>query len=227
MILLAAFLLGGTFGVGLWLYISGFITRLQADIYNNYIELFPKKRPLFQPHFATIQQKKCGHILRYFFITGFLCALLTALAENPLFALWLGGILILLWAIAYLDWQYQLISPTPCLWLLAFGLFGAAQSFSPLTLEQSLQSAVIFFLIFYGIYWIAKWYYQKEAFGQGDYWLALGIGSYLPLEDLPLFLFIASALGILLAIFSKRKDNFLPFAPFLCLAVLVVFSLNY
>ncbi len=227
MILFASFFLGGVFGVALWLYISGFITRLQGDIYNNYIELFPQNCPQFQPHFAAIQQKKSGHILGYFLITGLIFALITAIIKNPLFALWLGCTIILLWTIAYLDWQYQLISPTPCLWLLALGLFGTIQSLSPLTLVQSLQSAVIFFFVFYGIYQLAKWYYQKEALGQGDYWLALGIGSYLPAECLPLFLLIACLLGILFAILFKRKDRFLPFAPFLCVSILVVLTINY
>ncbi|VEH68235.1 type 4 prepilin-like proteins leader peptide-processing enzyme [Rodentibacter pneumotropicus] len=140
-----------------------------------------------------------------FCIVGFLFALLTLTAENAFLTLWIGCSIVLLWAIAYLDWQYQLISTTPCLILTALGFIGASQSFSSLTLEESLQSAVIFFLLFYGIYWIAKWYYKEEAFGQGDYWLALGIGSYLPLKHFPIFLLIACLLGIFFTFLSTKR----------------------
>lgn len=227
MILLSAFLLGGIIGILLWLYVSNFIERLQRDIYHTYIELFPQHPPLFQPHFADIQGKKCGHILGYFFFCGILFACLINLTDNPFLALWLGSSVILLWAIAYLDWQYQLISPTPCLWLTALGLMGATQSLSFLTLEESLQSAVGFFLVFYGIYWGAKWLYKKEAFGQGDYWLALGLGSYLPFEHFPFFLLISCLLGIVFALISQKRNAFLPFAPFLCVSTFVVWLLNY
>ena len=221
MIAFASFLLGGIFGIGLWLYVSGFIERLQADIYNTYTELFPQNSSSFQPHFATIQTRKCGHILWYFFTVGlFFCLLNTVLGES-LLVLWFGATLMLLWAIAYLDWHYQLISPTPCLWLTALGFFGAEHAFTSLSLQASLQSAVGFFLIFYSIYWLAKWYYKKEAFGQGDYWLALGIGSYLPLETLPQFILIACILGILFALLFRKTKEFLPFAPFLCFSLMV------
>lgn len=227
MIYFASFLLGGIFGIALWLYVSTFTKCLQTDIYHSYIELFPQNPPPFQPHFSIIQEKKCGHFSLYFFTVGFLFALLTLTAENALLTLWLGCSIVLLWAIAYLDWQYQLISTTLCLILTALGLIGASQSFSSLTLEESLQSAVIFCLVFYGIYWIAKWYYKEEAFGQGDYWLALGIGSYLPLKHFPIFLLIACLLGIFFTFLSTKRLVFLPFAPFLILSSFVVWLFNY
>ncbi|OOF42551.1 prepilin peptidase [Rodentibacter trehalosifermentans] len=227
MILLAAFLLGGISGIALWLYISGFIENLQREIYTTYRELFPQNPPVFQSHFASIQGKKCGHILGYFFLCGAIFTALNIITKNPFYALWLGGTILLLWTITYLDWQYQLISSIPCLWLTTLGLFGAFQSFSVLTLEQSLQSAVGFFLVFYGIYWVAKWYYKKEAFGQGDYWLALGLGSYLPFEHFPFFLLIACLSGILFRLIFPKRNDFLPFAPFLCLSTFVVWLVNY
>ena len=70
MIYFTMFLLGGILGIALWFYLSGFITRLQQDISATYVELFPQNRSPFQPHFASIQQKKCGHILRYFLVLG-------------------------------------------------------------------------------------------------------------------------------------------------------------
>ena len=47
MIYLASFLFGGISGVVLWCYVSVFITCLQKDIYDAYIELFPENAPFF------------------------------------------------------------------------------------------------------------------------------------------------------------------------------------
>ena len=49
----------------------------------------------------------------------------------------------------------------------------------------------VFFIVFYAIYWIAKFYYGKEAFGRGDYWLAMALGSFIHLETLPHFFIIS------------------------------------
>ena len=66
--------------------------------------------------------------------------------------------------------------------------------------------------------------YNKEALGRGDYWLALGIGAYLTIEHLPLFLFIACLLGIM-AYWISRKPV-LPFAPFLCLSLIITSAIK-
>lgn len=148
MIYFTMFLLGGIFGIALWFYLSGFITRLQQEIYATYIELFPQNRSPFQPHFASIQQKKCGHILRYFLSVGVGFIFLQIAFKDSIFTVWFGLTLLILWAISYLDWHYQLISTTPCLWLLTIGLFGADNNFSLLTLSESIKSAASFFYCF-------------------------------------------------------------------------------
>ena len=144
--------------------------------------------------------------------------------QNELFTLWLAITLSLLFVISWLDWHYQLISPTPCLFLFLLGLFGAHQEFSILTLSQSLENAVSFFGVFYIIYHLSKCFYKKEALGRGDYWLALGIGTYLTIAHLPLFLFIACLLGII-AYWIYRKPV-LPFAPFLCISLIVTSAIT-
>ena len=227
MIYFAMFLLGGILGIVLWFYLSGFITRLQQEIYATYVELFPQNRSPFQPHFASIQQKKCGHILRYFLSVGVGFIFLQIVFKDSLFAAWLGFALLVLWAISYLDWHYQLISTTPCLWLLTLGLFGADNNFSLLTLSESIKSAASFFIVFYAIYWLAKFYYGKEAFGRGDYWLAMALGSFIHLETLPHFLLLASVLGIYFALIDKKKKEFLPFAPFMNISAIIIHFVKY
>ena len=227
MIYFAMSLLGGILGSALWFYLSGFITRLQQEIYATYVELFPQNRAPFQSHFASIQQKKCGHILRYFLSVGVGFIFLQIVFKDSLFAAWFGLTLLVLWAISYLDWHYQLISTTPCLWLLTLGLFGADNNFSLLTLSESIKSAASFFIVFYAIYWIAKFYYKKEAFGRGDYWLAMALGSFIHLETLPHFLLLASVLGICFALIDKKKKEFLPFAPFMNLSAIIIYFVKY
>lgn len=68
MIYFTMFLLGGILGIALWFYLSGFITRLQQNIYAIYVELFPQNRSPFQPHFASIQQKKVRSYFEVFFL---------------------------------------------------------------------------------------------------------------------------------------------------------------
>ena len=53
---------------------------------------------------------------------------------------------------------------------------------------------------------------------------ALGIGSYLSIAHLPLFLFIACLLGIIVYWISRKPV--LPFAPFLCLSLIITSAIN-
>ena len=219
MMTLAFFLLGGLAGIFAWLYIDRFIPNLQQEIYQNYIELYPENRPIFHSEKAAIQSQKCGHIFLYFLGFGLCFAALYHFLQDELFTLWLAITLSLIFVISWLDWYYQLISP-----LFFLGLFGAHQKFSILTLSQSLESAVSFFGVLYIIYHLSKWFYKKEALGRGDYWLALGIGAYLTIEHLPLFLFIACLLGIMAYWISRQPV--LPFAPFLCLSLIITSAIT-
>jgi len=215
MMTLAFFLLGGLAGIFAWLYIDRFIPNLQQEIYQNYIELYPENRYLFHRKKAAIQSQKCGHIFLYFLGFGLCFAVLYYFLQDELFTLWLAITFSLFFVISWLDWHYQLISPTPCLFLFFLGLFGAHQEFSILTLSQSLESAVSFFSVFYIIYHLSKWFYKK---------LALGIGAYLTIAHLPLFLFIACLLGIIVYWISRKPV--LPFAPFLCISLIITSAIT-
>ena len=84
--------------------------------------------------------------MRYFLSVGVGFIFLQIAFKDSIFTVWLGATLLILWAISYLDWHYQLISTTPCLWLLTIGLFGADNNFSLLTLSESIKSAASFLL---------------------------------------------------------------------------------
>lgn len=84
--------------------------------------------------------------MRYFLSVGVGFIFLQIAFKDSIFTVWIGLTLIILWTISYLDWHYQLISTTPCLWLLTLGLFGADNNFSLLTLSESIKSAASFLL---------------------------------------------------------------------------------
>jgi leader peptidase HopD len=114
MMTFAFFLLGCFAGIFTWLYIDRFIPNLQQEIYQNYIELYPENRPIFHSEKAAIQSQKCGHIFLYFLGFGLCFAALYYFLQDELFTLWLAITLSLIFVISWLDWHYQLISPTPC-----------------------------------------------------------------------------------------------------------------
>ena len=118
MMTFAFFLLGGFAGIFAWLYIDHFIPNLQQEIYQNYIELYPENRPIFHSEKAAIQSQKCGHIFLYFLGFGLCFAALYYFLQDELFTLWLAITLSLIFVISWLDWHYQLISPTPCLFFI-------------------------------------------------------------------------------------------------------------
>lgn len=200
MIYFIMFLLGGILGIALWFYLSGFITHLQQEIYATYVELFPQNRSPFQPHFASIQQKKCGHILRYFLSVGVGFIFLQIAFKDSIFTVWIGLTLIILWTISYLDWHYQLISTTPCLWLLTLGLFGADNNFSLLTLSESIKSAASFFYCFLRNLLDCKMLLQKRSLWTGRLLASNGIRKFYSFRNLTaLFIISLSAWNMFFA----------------------------
>ena len=103
------------------------------------------------------------------------------------------------------------------LYFLGFGLCFAA-------LYYFLQDELFTLWLAITLSHLSKWFYKKEALGRGDYWLALGIGTYLTIAHLPLFLFIACLLGII-GYWISRKPV-LPFAPFLCLSLIITSAIT-
>ncbi|OOF71047.1 prepilin peptidase [Rodentibacter caecimuris] len=218
------FLFGGISGLIVHRYATEFIPNLQRDIYQSYIECYPESPPNFDPKKAAFQPKKCGHFFLYFFFFSILAVSLYSLLQHPALSLWLFIICTICLLIGLLDWYYQLIPTELCLILFFIGLFGAEQQFSSQPLVESLQSAVIFWGTFYLIYHLAKYFYRREALGRGDYWLMLGLGTFLKIEQLPTFLFLACGFGIIVALLIRCRS--IPFAPCLCAATFTILLIS-
>ncbi len=207
--------------VGGWIfhYISTFAEHTVMQVYRNYVQIFGKNPPHFCPRDAALQRKKCGAFYVYLIGFGafFLCCFVGF--SHLLFALWIAAYCSLLFVISFIDWQYRLIPPVLCQLLLVLAVGGAYARLTPLTLEQSLLGAAVGFSSFYLIYHLAKVCYRREALGRGDYWLMLGLGGFVPAQQLMLTVFFACFGGMSYALYLRMRGKhvrLIPFAPFLC-----------
>ncbi|KNE78032.1 prepilin peptidase [Aggregatibacter actinomycetemcomitans] len=223
------FLLGGVLcGWRVHHYVEHFADNLNREVYTAYTEIYPQN-PLHFMAESILKPLKRHFSARLYRLLFALLFIICYATNEPLQALCFALYGTLLIAISLVDWHYRLISPALCQALFALGLGAAYWQIGALTLAQSLQSAVIFFGVFYAIYHAAKWYYRQEALGRGDYWLALGLGVFLPAHQLPVFLFLACFFGLLYAAYAKyrhRAPNAVPFGPFMSLAGVVCLLLN-
>ena len=168
--------------------------------------------------------------MRYFFKCWGRIYIFQIAFKDSIFTVWFGLPLLVLWAISYLDWHYQLISTTLCLWLLTIGLFGADNNFSLLTLSESIKSAAsffffFFFIVFYAVYWIAKFYYGKKPLG-GRLLASNGIRKFYSFRNRTALLLLASVLGICFSLIHKKKKN-LYLCPFMNLSAVIIYFVKY
>lgn len=221
------FLLVTSAVVASWVYyqLTHFASRVAQAIYQTYHAVFSADQtdPPFhiKQEQCSLRPMKCGRFLTYFIaftLLFYACdRLFGDLYKGIYFGLYLG----VLFCIATLDWHYHLISPQCCQGLFALGLGGSLLGVNPLYLEESVQSAAIGFITFYLLYEVAKWHYQKEALGRGDYWLMLGLGSVIHWQDFPLLLFVACLVGLVYVGWRNargEKRTEVPFGSFLCLS---------
>jgi len=100
---------------------------------------------------------------------------------------------------------------------------------TPIQTKISQPYYCLFFAVFSLIYYGAKGYYKQEAFGRGDCWLALGLGTFFSYDQLPAFLLFACLSGLVYALYSKlnkRHVTAIPFGPFLSLSGVLCRLLN-
>lgn len=230
MILLLFGLVGGGVGLVVRYYLSHFILWLEEDVHQAYQYMFHGNVPSFQQSVSRFSPLICEHIFIFCFGFSTLFIGCYILLPSPDEALLIASYITILICISIIDWVYQLISVQLCLLLTVLGMAAAYWEISPLTLSQSIHSGLIGFGSFYIVYHLAKWGYQKEALGRGDYWLMLGLSSMLHWSLLPLFVLFACLCAISYAVWLKFNHKMclsLPFAPFLCIAALLVILLNW
>lgn len=93
---------------------------------------------------------------------------------------------------------------------------------------NSLISAVVAFTLMFSLKLLGNFLFKKESMGDGDIKLMFVIGLIIGYQMSIVSIFIASviALPISLIYLAIKKDNILPFGPYLCAATLIIIFLQ-
>lgn len=180
------------------------------------------------PLFSWLKQRgrctACGTAipLRYPVVelsTALLCAI--AIAQFGFSAAGLGAVVLtcFLIALAFIDFDTQLLPDSmtlPLLWIgLAFNLW---EVFAPLS--AAVIGAMAGYLSLWSLYWLFKLTTGKEGMGYGDFKLFAAIGAWFGWTALPAAILLASVVGAVVGIalmFATRRgrDVPIPFGPYL------------
>jgi len=133
--------------------------------------------------------------------------------------------LIFIWtllAIAWIDFQTQLIPDDMVLPLLWLGLLvNIHAGFTPLS--QAVIGAVTGYLFLWIVAKLFKWIRKKEGMGHGDFKMLACLGAWFGVQLVPILLLIAVILSLLasLSLLLLKKINWqqlIPFGPFLAIS---------
>lgn len=214
-------------------YIENFIPKLVAEVYQNFKEIYPSQVPSYsikqQRQLSCIKSKSQPPIFIYQLL--FILVILSFFFITQCFWLtfWLSLFFALTLTLAIIDYFYHFISLTLCQLIFVLTLLGDYWQILPFTIEQSVINGGLGFLCFYLFYWISRWFYGKEALGRGDYWLVSALSSCCYMEQLSLFIFIASVFGVIFYLahsyfFNALKE--IPYAPFLVISAYLLLFFN-
>lgn len=98
-----------------------------------------------------------------------------------------------------------------------------------LTLLHSFTNGLIAFLIMYIIKLFGDFLFKKESMGGGDIKLMFLVGMTIGVPLAIISIFLASIIGlpIALILLKKKSSHVIPFGPFLSVATLLLFFLNW
>ena len=119
--------------------------------------------------------------------------------------------------IFFTDFEQQVIPDSVSVSGILFGLaYGCSRGINPFF--SALLGAALGFAILYAIGWAGKWWFKKEAMGEGDFFVGALLGAYLGWERVLLAIFlsyiIAGLLALPLLVFRKVKmGQYVPFGP--------------
>ncbi len=166
--------------------------------------------------------------LRYFIVES--VTLLLALILMLRFGLtWqLLPLLLLTWlmvAITFIDAAHLLIPDQLNYGLLWLGLLFSTTSLWPYTTPtDAIIGAAVAYLFLATIAWSFKWLMKKEGMGQGDFKLIAALAAWSGWQLLLPIILISGMMALLYAItviIIRKKNQPIPFAPFLCSATFI------
>lgn len=177
---------------------------------------------------------KCSHCqtrisLRYPVIELFTGLLSAYCAWHFGFSLWLLVMLLAIWlliALAMIDFDTTLLPDSLNYLLLWLGLMAAWAGVSPVTLPDAVLGAAVGYLSLWSLYWAFKLLTGKEGMGYGDFKLLAALGALLGWQYLPLVILLSSLVGavvggLLLSTGAVKRDQGIPFGPYLAGAGLI------
>ncbi|MFH5880843.1 prepilin peptidase [Liberiplasma polymorphum] len=120
------------------------------------------------------------------------------------------------------DIEYQIV-PDKILIIFLPTVFILRMIYPMHTWIDALFGGILAFTFMYFLAWYGKYRFKQDALGGGDIKLYFIIGLFLGLRLVFMSLFFASLLGIILGRSILRKNNPIPFVPFIFLGVLITY----
>ncbi|MBQ9601475.1 MAG: prepilin peptidase [Neisseriaceae bacterium] len=126
-------------------------------------------------------------------------------------------------ALTFIDADEQILPDELTLPLIWLGLlFNLITGFIPL--KSAVLGAIVGYLSLWSLYHIFKWITGKEGMGYGDFKMLSAIGAWLGLTVLPIVVFIAALIGLVVALIRQvRKSQPMAFGPCLAIAAWLIF----
>ena len=142
---------------------------------------------------------------------------------------WLVAVVLACWvllALAMIDFDTTLLPDSLTYPLLWGGLLAAWAGISPVSLHDAVIGAAAGYLALWSIYWAFKLLTGKEGMGYGDFKLLAALGAWLGWQMLPLVILLSSVVGavvggLLMATGLVKRDQGIPFGPYLAGAGLI------
>lgn len=136
-------------------------------------------------------------------------------------AVWYSGLFSALLVVTFIDLDYQIIPDVITLPGIGMGLLGAV-TVLPISLWNSIAGLLLGGGLLWGLAWISPYLFGKEGMGGGDIKLLAMIGAFLGWKPVVLTMLIGATVGAvvgitLIAMHVMRRDEYLPFGPFLAL----------
>ncbi len=131
---------------------------------------------------------------------------------------------LLFFIVSITDFKYMLI---PNVVVYCFTFIGLINTIfdSSLSMLNSLLGAVASFLLFWGIGWLGKVAFQKDALGGGDVKLAAVLGLFIGWQGIFVMLFFGSFCALIAYGFTyilrNKSHPYIPFGPFLIVGSIV------
>jgi leader peptidase (prepilin peptidase) / N-methyltransferase len=139
--------------------------------------------------------------------------------SQPVALLWCGLIAVLI-ALAFIDFDTQFLPDDLTLPLMWAGIVSAGLGWLPITLSASVAGAVAGYLLLWVMFHAYRLIRGKEGMGAGDFKLLAALGAWMGWQLIPSIILLSSAVGALVGIgliVFKQHDREvpIPFGPYL------------